>query len=123
MAFRDIKTLARKALHNAMQVPALAYTDGPAGPSEAVRMRVNSKIANAGDLAGTSLAYAESVETNPHLIFLVAEHVPERGNVYSVALDEAYRVDHTEPTDTITITAICNRLTEEEAAEFTPPGI
>ena len=105
-----------------MKVKCLAYTGGPSGPSVELFCRVNSKINLAGDLAGTSLAYAESSETIPKLIFLVADHIPERGNVYSVEADEAYRCDHTEPTDTITITAICNRLTDEEAALFIPPG-
>lgn len=122
MAFRDIKKLARTALHSAMKVQAKVYTGGPAGPSADVFCRVNSKVAQAGDLAGTSLAYAESVETAPKLIFLVADHVPARGYVYSISVDEAYRVDHVEPTDTITITANCVRLTTSEAAGFTPPA-
>jgi hypothetical protein len=121
MAFRDIKRFARQALHNAMRVSARCYTDGPAGPFTDLHLRLNSKAGLTGDLAGTSLAYAQSSETVPKLIFIYADHIPDRGNVYALDNGEVYRVDHTEPRDTLTITAICIRLTDEEAASYPPP--
>lgn len=121
MSFRDIKAKARQALHRGMKVKAKVYTGGPTGPSADVECRVNSKIAQVGDMAGTSLSYAESVETTPKLIFLIAEHTPARGNVYSIGPDEAYRVDHAEPSDTITVTAVCARLSKADALTYDPP--
>lgn len=121
MSFRKEKAKARLALHHRMQVTALLYEDGPNGPSSLAYPRVNSKIDAAGDLQGTSLAYAESVEVQPKLIFLRAEHVPKKKSVYSISDVEAYRVDHLEPADTITVTAICVALSREEAAQYDPP--
>lgn len=122
MTLRDIKTTARARLFDKMKVETLCYTSGPLGGSDTVYARVNSKNEAVGDLAGTSLAYAERSETIPKLIFLAADHIPKRGYVYVVDEHEAYRVDSTEPRDTITITAACSRLSSSELASYTPPG-
>lgn len=122
MTLRAIKDKARSRLHERMRVETLCYTDGPGGPSETVWLRVNSKDEAVGDLAGTSLAYAERVETVPKLIFLVADHVPSRNNDYIVSATEGYRVDTLEPQDGITITAVCTRIKSQEIGSYTPPG-
>lgn len=121
MSLRDIKKKARGKLHDAMRVPMECYPDGPTGSSETVYARVNSKIDATGDLAGTSLAYAESKEVQPRLIFLVADHAPKRGHVYSVTETEAYEVDHIDPRDTITVTVVCTALSRKDAAKYSPP--
>lgn len=99
------------------------YADGdPAAVAETVYCRVNSKDEAVGDLAGTSLAYAERMETVPKLIFLVSEHTPAKKGVYMVSATEGYRVDSIDPQDGITITANCTRLARQEIGNFTPPG-
>ena len=122
MSLRAIKDTARDRLHSRMRVETLCYADGPSGPSSTVFVRVNSKDEAVGDLAGTSLAYAERMQTVPKLIFLADEHVPQRNNVYMVTAYEGYRVDHIEPRDGITITANATRLSSQEVGDFTPPG-
>lgn len=122
MSFRAIKDTARARLHQGMKVETLCYAEGPTGPSVTVFCRVNSKDDAVGDLAGTSLAYAERTETIPKLIFLADEHVPVKGNVYSVSAFEVYRVDHLEPQDGITITAVVTRVSKNEMSAYAPPG-
>lgn len=122
MSLRAIKDTARARLHARMRVETLCYVDGPSGPSTTVWLRVNSKDEAVGDLAGTSLAYAERAETVPKLIFLAEEHVPARNNVYMVSAYEGYRADYIEPQDGITITANATRLSSQEVGDFTPPG-
>lgn len=121
MAFRDIKNRARGKLHEHMRRRAQLYLTGPSGPSSTVYCRLNSKIARTGDLKGTSLAYAETVETDPKLIFLKADHIPARGHVLVMEGGDAYRVDHVEPDDEITVTANVLRLSSTEAASYAPP--
>lgn len=123
MSIRSIKDLARSRLHQRMRVKTLFYPNGdPLATAETVFCRVNSKDEALGDLAGTSLAYAERRETVPKLIFLAAEHVPEKKGVYMVSATEGYRVDTIDPQDGITITAICTRLARQEIGQFAPPG-
>ena len=120
---RDIKDTARSRLHLRMRVETLCYAGGdPAATAETVWLRVNSKDEAVGDLAGTSLAYAERAETVPKLIFLVADHTPVKNNVYMVSATEGYRVDSLEPQDGITVTAVASRLARQEIGQFTPPG-
>ena len=105
-----------------MKVRSRRYSTGPSGPWTTAWARLNSKIAPVGDLAGTSLSYAEREETNPKLIFLIANGViPVRGEVYSLEADEAYEIDHLEPSDTTTVTAVCSRLTTAKALTYAPP--
>lgn len=94
----------------------------PLAVAETVFCRVNSKDQAVGDLAGTSLAYADRRETVPKLIFLAADHVPEKKGVYIVSATEGYRVDSIDPQDGITITANCTRLARQEIGQFPPPG-
>ncbi len=123
MSLRAIKATARSRLHDRMRVETYAYNDGPDGDRETVFLRVNSEVEEVGDLAGTSLAYAQRGETVPKLIFWIADgHTPKRGTVYAVDTDEAYQVDNLEPRDGPTVTAIAKRLPKEEAAKYEHPG-
>ena len=105
-----------------MRVETYCYDDGPDSTYETVWCRVNSKDEPVGDLAGTSLGYAERVETVPKLIFLADEHDPQRGNVYAVGPEEAYEIDTVEPRDGITVTANASRLSKKDAAKYDYPG-
>lgn len=105
-----------------MKVEALCYSSGPSGGAETVFCRLNSDIVAAGDLPGTSLAYAERADTDPKLIFLVKDHDPVRGNVYVLATGEAYRVETIDPVDVITRTANCVRLTPTQADQYVAPN-
>lgn len=119
---RDIKARSRSRLHERMKVETLCYTDGPSGPSETVWLRVHSEIEKKGDLAGTSLAYAERLDDNPKLVFLAADHTPKKKNVYIVSDVEGYRIDSLEPQDGITIKAVAVRLKAEEVSNYAAPG-
>jgi len=122
VSLRAIKDKARAKLFDRMKVEALAYSGGPEGPSETVWLRLNSEDRAAGDLAGTSLGYAQSVETQPKLIFLHAAHEPSRGNVYVISDQEAYQVETVEPKDGITVTAQATRLLDTQTALYGAPG-
>jgi len=119
---RAIKDKARARLHDRMRVESYCYVGGPDTAPTTVWLRVNSKDEALGDLAGTSLAYAERRETVPKLIFLAEEHDPQRGSVYAVGPEEAYKVDTVDPRDGITVTVIASRLTKKEAALYEYPG-
>lgn len=118
---RAVKDRARSLLHGRMKVKGFFYPDGPDSVYTVLWFRVNSKDEAVGDLAGTSLGYAERRETVPKLIFLAEDHSPERGNVYIVSPHEGYRVDSVDPQDGITITANCVRLTSREVGTYEPP--
>lgn len=121
MSLRDIKAQARTDLHNGMQV-RIAYYETAASPALVTRCRVLSKVEQAGELKGTNLSYAETVETIPTLIFLLADNVPvARNAIIVVASDEGYQIDHIEPTDVVTVTAKAKRMRAEEFASLLPP--
>lgn len=85
--------------------------------------RVHTENKALGDLAGTSLGYAEIADVTPKLIFWLEDgHVPQRGGVYSISATEAYRVDHVETPDFVTVAAVVSRLAAKDAADFTPPA-
>ncbi|MGI9505994.1 MAG: hypothetical protein ACR2RE_23385, partial [Geminicoccaceae bacterium] len=94
MSFRTTKETARVKLHEGLSFAALCYADGPTGTAEPVRVRKHTKTFNAGDLAGTSLQFAEVREESPKLVFLVNDHRPERGHVYALETGDVYEVDH-----------------------------
>ena len=119
---RAIKDKARARLHERMRVETYCYVDGPDSAPSVVWRRVNSKDKAVGDLAGTSLGYAERRETIPTLIFLADEHVPQRGNVYAVGPEEAYEVDTVDPRDGITVSVTATRLSKKDAALYEYPG-
>lgn len=119
---RAIKDKARARLHARMRVETFCYEDGQEGTYETVFARVNSEDKVVGDLAGTSLGYAERRETIPKLIFLADEHDPQRGNVYAVGPEEAYQVDTVDPRDGITVSVVATRLPKKDAAKYEYPG-
>lgn len=122
MSFRELKARARTQLHSRMKVKTLFYGDGPDGPSSLVYPRVNSKLDAAGDLQGTSLSYAETIEVQPKLIFLRSEHQPPKHGVYIISDVEGYEVTHLDPPDGVSVTAICAPLSKNELAKYKPPS-
>jgi len=82
-----------------MKVPVLAYRDGIVSEALSINVRVHSKVADLGGLAGTSLQYAEMRERSPRLIFDTLEFTPGSGDVIAVSETEAYRLGAIEPID------------------------
>ena len=120
---RETKDRARTLLHDRMKVESYCFADGdPDDFLGTVWLRVNSDDKALGDLAGTSLAYAERRETVPKLIFLADEHDPQRGHVYVVGPEEAYKADTVDPRDGITVTVHCSRLSKKDAVLYDYPG-
>lgn len=121
-SFQRIKDKARAKLHARMRVETLCYTAGPGGGSLTVYLRTLTEDKPQGDLAGTSLAYAERVETIPRLVFLHEDHTPAKGNVYVISDKEAYRVDTVEPFDGTQVLANATRLLQTELASYEAPA-
>lgn len=124
MSFRDKKVAMRERLHGLMQSLAFLYPEGLTdNDPEIVSVRVHTQIAQEGDIKGTSFAYAEKLSEEPRLVFLAREHVPRRGDIVMLSPVEGYRVDATEPQDTITISAKVVRLSKTECEDYdAPPG-
>jgi len=121
VGWRDIKRKARRDLHRAFEVPAIYRAPGSTIWVNC-RVRVHDKIAPLGQVEGVNYIYAEREEAQPKIIFLASEVVPHRGGIVSVDVGEAYRVDHTEPRDNITISAPAYRLGESELAGLPTPN-
>lgn len=115
MSWRDIKSDARRAVHENMHLPAL-YIE-PGFPAKDITVRLHTKFLQLGDMKGTSFSFAEKEEVKPKIIFLVEEvPAPVRNAIVSIAPGEAYRIDHTLKPDGLTVTAEVLRLSETEAA-------
>lgn len=122
MGLREIKTKARRDLHNAMKVPASYYANAIATPV-LIHVRVHTKWLEEGDLKGTNLNYAERETTTPRIVFDRDEVAnPPRNAMVIVSEEEGYRVGQTEPADGITITAEVMPLSPADLAGKTLPG-
>lgn len=116
--FRKIKDTARAKLHAGLAFAATLYSPGSSVDLKTVSVRKHTERKAAGDLAGTSLAYAESREQQPQLVFLVAEHEPARGEVYALEDGSVFQVDHVDPVDGVTRIAHCTAVSESEAGVY-----
>jgi hypothetical protein len=108
VSLREIKEQARRDLHNGMKVSALYLSEWPVeGEPVAIpcEVRVHTKFKALGDLAGTSLGYAETQEPVPRLLFMKDQVDPVNQAVVSISLEEAYRIVLVNPADGITVTA------------------
>lgn len=120
-SLREIKTAARRALHQAMRVPA-SYYETPIATPRLIHVRVHTKWTQHGDLKGTNLNYAEAEEVAPTLIFDRSEvENPPAGGFVIISAEEGYRIGQTKPKDGITITAEVARLRAAEIAGKTLP--
>lgn len=103
-----------------MQVPA--YYIPKDGVPQLVHVRIFTKFAPAGDLAGTNLSYAEIQEAEPRVLFMRDEvPMPAVGAIVSVEPGEAYCVDNVLPADDISITAEASRIRESETSSLPVP--
>ena len=124
-SFRDIKRKARSDVHKHMRVTALyippASIDAAQTPIPCT-VRVHSKFAALGDMAGTNFGYAERSEILPRLLIWRAEIAqPVRGAIVSVEEGEAYSIDFVEPHDDLSITATVKRLSAEKSLGLPVP--
>lgn len=99
-----------------MSVPVTYFPPGGAPAVEDLKVRIHTENKEAGDLQGTSLSYAQTLETEPQLLFDNTVQTPARLGVVSVDATEAYRITSIEPPDGITTTCLAERLPEAEAA-------
>lgn len=100
-----------------MRLPVYYIVDGVEHETEC-RVHRFAKRVGEGLAFGTGYDLAERVEVQPRLVFWTAD-VPaalKRGGVVSVATGEAYMIDHTEPPDGDTTTAVCRLMSASEAA-------
>ena len=122
MGLREIKTAARRALHQRMRVPA-SYYETPSSTPRLIYVRVHSEMVEHGDLKGTNLNYAEVKEIAPTLVFEREEvAIPAVKGLVIISATEGYRIGPCEPADGITIKAEVSRLSAQDLAGKTLPG-
>lgn len=121
-----IKAKARRDLHVAMQRPAFCYFKAQdyhrALP---VDVRVHNNWGALGDVAGTSIIYAERRDTiKQEIIFLREQRVPENGDVVMLTPTEGYYVDDVDPVYNLTVRAGVISLPAERLSLFpAPPSV
>ena len=124
--WRDQKKVARRVVHDTMQIAALylAYVplDGASPDPLPVDVRLHTEFKALGDQAGTSFQFAERHETVPKIIFLRSQITPVRGAVVSVALGEAYEIDNVMPPSEEYITVEVTRLAVGKTIGLPYPG-
>lgn len=121
MSLREIKNQARRDLHEGMKVAASYYESSVATPV-LVHIRVHTKWLEQGDLKGTNLSYAETEDTSPRIVFDRSEvAAPPRNSFVVISAEEGYMINHTEPPDGITITAVASDMKTAELAGKTLP--
>jgi len=112
-SIRDIRNKARNALHNRMSVAAI-YVDPDDASETAVTVRTHHRTAAFGDVDGYDYGPAERVSTVPEIVALASQVSPKRLGVFSLAADEAYRVESVMPVDGITVTTQVVRLEQSD---------
>lgn len=122
MSIRDLRNRARGSLHKALSIPAVYIT--PTGDASDCSVRVHHRIKPFGDMTGFDYQPAERVTTVPEIVSLAAEVTPTRRGVFSIAADEAYRVESVFPRDGLTITTQVTRLDQADidAGSYPVPG-
>jgi hypothetical protein len=123
MSIRDLKNRSRRTLHDALAVPAI-YVDRDTRAETPCTVRVHHRHDKFGDMTGFDYAPAERITTVPELIILKDDLAPTRAGVFSIASDEAYKVETVMPPDGITVTIQTTRMSQAEIdAESLPvPG-
>lgn len=104
--FRDLKLRSRRALHEAMKVPAIYY-EKPGSAPALIHVRPHTAPRQQGDMTGTNLSYAEVWESPTAIIFDVSEvgMIVPRNAMVVIGLTEAFLVDHDQVAYNITVTA------------------
>lgn len=111
MGIRDLRDRARASLHERLADPAVYVP--PSGAPVPCSIRVHDRTRNFGDMTGFALP-AERIETVPEIVCLASEVAPIRGGIFSIAADEAYRVEIALPRDGITVKVQVTRLTQAQ---------
>lgn len=119
-AHREAKLQARRDLHDALHDVAYVYPSG-SRRFKVCRVRAHTEWGALGDVKGTSFVFAERLDTTKsQMIFLVEEHMPERGDTIAITPTEVWRVEAVDPVYNITQAAKVARVGEKEAATFLP---
>lgn len=129
----DAKAAARQSVQDTMGMPAVFYATAASTPTvedDTVSVRVHDKMVPVGDLAGTSLSYAEVMERPTRAIFLVSEmegRALARGSMillqdYTGAA-KGYFIDNVHPADGLTRTCDVTPLSASEmSGKLLPDG-
>jgi hypothetical protein len=113
VSIQALQNRSRLALHEKMKRPVSIYDKS--GVLVGLRhARRTTDIKAVGDLAGTSLSYAEAQEPVSSLIFLLSEYAPERGAMVVFSDTEGYYLDVIDPVDGLTQKAQVSRMTASE---------
>jgi len=121
MGLRTIKKNGSRDLHNAMKVPVISYRGGAVSEALPIDVRVHSKVADLGRLAGTSLQFSEIRERAPRLIFDTLVYAPGTGDVVAVSDTEVYRMGAIDPIDGEFQAGEAILLSEQQALGFPGP--
>lgn len=133
MSWQAAKLKARQAVHDTFSLSAIFYeTDAsiPDADADTVTARIHDKSTPVGDLAGTNLNYAETMERPTRVIFLVADMVGrnlDRGSII-VGTDYAsqnvgYFIENVHPVDGLTVTVDVTPLSDSEmSGKLLPDG-
>lgn len=126
MSLDSIKLKARRDLHKAMQRPAFCYFKShDYQMAVPVVVRTHNNWGALGDVAGTSIIYAEHRDTvKQELIFLAEERVPGNGDIVMLTETEGYMVDDVDPVYNITVRAGVITLPGNQLPRFpAPPAV
>lgn len=132
-AWADAKREARQAVHDTFALPGIFYETSAATPTaedDTVTVRIHDKDKAVGDLAGTNLSYAETVERPTRMIFQTSDldgRDISRGSMV-VMLNYmgdivGYYIDVVHPPDGLTTTCDVTPLsTAELSGKLLPDG-
>ncbi len=121
MGLRTIKRNGSRDLHTAMKVPAISYRGAAVSEALPIDVRVHTKVADLGRLAGTSLQFAETRERTPRLIFDTLVYAPGTGDVIAVTDTEVYRMGAIDPIDGEFQAGEAILLSQQQALGFPGP--
>lgn len=120
-SIRQIKEQARRDLHQHAQVPAL-YIPATGSEPRLLNVRLHTKFGQIGGLVSDKF-WAEREEIKPRVVVMRDEiATPRKGAVFSFAPGEAFRIDHTDPPDNISIMCHVVPLTAAEAQGLPVPN-
>ena len=124
MSMAAVRAQSRKALHDHMARPAFYYGDVSAPPSSylEVTVRLHGKRGQIGDLPGTNLNYAETVDRKESVVFWREQvSAPLRGALVVFSATEGYWVDTVDPADGPRVTASVTPATPAELVGLAAP--
>lgn len=129
MSISRIKETARRALHDFMGRPANLYLTSASAEFHAITVRHHENTVMVGDLAGTSLSYAENHDDEETVVFWCDQLVPvvgaaaspPRGALVVLSATEGYFVDNVKPRYGQTVTAEVTPASESDLAGKTAP--